>query len=112
MKHQAAYSLLWLSGKSAPTKEETESMMKESGVKVDKESLDVFFKLMDGKDVPTLIKEGEKKMASMPSGGSDGGVPSDSAGGTTTAPEKKEEKKDEEEVVDMTGLFGGDDDDY
>ena len=57
--------------------------MKESGVKVDKESLDVLYKLMDGKDVPTLIKEGEKKMASMPCGGSDGGAP--------TAPEKKKE---------------------
>ena len=111
MKHQAAYSLLWLSGKSAPTKEETESLMKESGVKVDKESLDVLFKLMDRKDLPTLIKDGEKKLASMPCGGGGGAAPAGGAGGASAAPEKKEEKKEEPEDVDMGGLFG-DDDDY
>ena len=85
--------------------------MKESGVKVDKESLDVLFKLMDGKDVPTLIKDGENKMASMPCGGGVDAALAGEASGADAVPEKKEEKKEEAEDVDMTGLFG-DDDDY
>ena len=86
--------------------------MKAAGVAVDKDSLDALFKVMDGKDIPTLVKDGEKRKVSMPCGGGGGGAaPAGGAGGASAAPEKKEEKKEEPEDVDMGGLFG-DDEDY
>ncbi len=69
MKHQAAYSLLYLSGKASPTKAEVEAFMKASGISVDKEALDTFFKTIEGKSIPDLHKEGAKKHISMPCGG-------------------------------------------
>ena len=82
--------------------------MKASGVSVDKASLDQFFKSIDGKSIPELVKEGKKKQVSMPSGG---GARAPAAGGAAAAEPVKEEKKEEAEDVDMGGLFG-DDDDY
>ena len=35
--------------------------MKSAGVAVDKDSLKAFYKVMDGKDVPTLVKDGEAR---------------------------------------------------
>ena len=84
--------------------------MKSAGVAVDKESLDAFFKVMDGKDVTTLVREGEKKKVSMPAGGG-GGAAAAAGAGPAAAAVVKEEKKEEPEDVDMGGLFG-DDDDY
>ena len=83
--------------------------MKAAGISVDKESIKVFFKAMEGKDIVELVKEGEKKQVKMPRGGGGGGAAA-SAGPAAEAP-KEEEKKEEPEDVDMGGLFG-DDDDY
>merc|ERR1719265_140292 len=104
MKHQAAYSLLFLSGNSAPTQAQVEEFMSAVGVSVDKEAIAAFFKTIEGKSVPELVKEGEKKQVTMPRGG----------GGGAAAEEApvEEEKKEEVEDVDMGGLFGDDDDDY
>ena len=82
--------------------------MKAAGVESDKKSLDTFFKVMDGKSVTTLVKDGEKKKVSMPCGGGGGGA---AAAGPAKAAAVVEEKKEEAEAVDMGGLFG-DDDDY
>ena len=60
MKHQAAYSLLYLAGKT-PTKKDVEEFMKKCGVSVDKESLDAFFKTIADKQVVDAVKEGGKK---------------------------------------------------
>merc|ERR1719265_662525 len=111
MKHQAAYSLLFLSGNSAPTQAQVEEFMSAVGVSVDKEAIAAFFKTIEGKSVPELVKEGEKKQVTMPRGGGGGAV---AAGGAAAAEEApvEEEKKEEVEDVDMGGLFGDDDDDY
>ena len=61
MKHQAAYSLLFLSGKTSITKKDVEEFMKKCGVSVDKESLDAFFKTIAEKNVVDAVKEGGKK---------------------------------------------------
>ena len=82
--------------------------MKASGVSVDKASLEQFFKSIEGKTIPELVKAGEKKQVKMPSGG----VASAPAAGGAVAEAPKEEKKEEVEDVDMGGLFGDDDDDY
>ena len=83
--------------------------MKAAGISVDKESIKVFFKAMEGKDIVELVKEGEKKQVKMPRGGGGGGAAAASAGPAAAA--VVEEKKEEPEDVDMGGLFG-DDDDY
>ena len=92
-------------------KKQVEEFMKKCGVSVDKESLDAFFKQIEGKVVVDAIKEGEKKCIKMPSGG--GARPAAAAAGGAAAPAEKEEpkKEDEPEDVDMGGLFG-DDDEY
>ena len=83
--------------------------MKAAGVSVDKESLDHFFKQIEGKSVTDLVKEGQKKHVSMPAGG----AARPAAGGAAAAEEApKEEKKEEVEDVNMGGLFGDDEDDY
>jgi len=109
MKHQAAYSLLFLSGNSAPTQQQVEDFMKASGVAVDAESLKIFFQTIEGKSVPELVAAGSKKQISMPSGG--GGAAAAGGAAVEEAP-VEEEKKEEVEDVDMGGLFGDDDDDY
>merc|ERR1712086_789979 len=92
MKHQAAYSLLWLAGKE-PTQKDVEAFMKKCGVSCEKESLDAFFKTLKENNVVDAVAAGSKKHISMPSGGG-------------AAPAKAEEKpaeKEEAEDVDMGG---------
>ena len=111
MKEQAAYSLLYLAGKS-PSKADVEKFMNDTGVSVDKEMLDNLFKALEKTSVSDAIAAGSKKVAAMPSGG--GARPAAAAGGDAGAEEKpkEEEKKEEEENVDMGDLFGGGGDDY
>lgn len=85
--------------------------MSKCGVSIDKESLDVFFKQIEGKDVAEAVTEGKKKHVSMPCGGGGAAVAAPAGGDAPKVEEKKEEKKEEPEDVDMGGLFG-DDDDY
>ena len=85
--------------------------MNKCGVSVDKESLDAFFKTIEGKTVTEAIAAGSKKTISMPSGGGGAGPAKAAAGGAAEAKvEEVEEKKEEPEDV-GPNLFG-DDDDY
>ena len=111
MKHQAAYSLLYLGGNAAPTQAQVEAFMKECGVSCDKATLTTFFAQIEGKSVTDLVQAGAKKHVKISAGGG-GARPAAAAGGAAAAEEVKEEKKEEVEDVDMGGLFGGDDDDY
>ena len=110
MRHQAAYSLLYLSGNAAPTQAQVEAFMKECGVSCDKATLTTFFAQIEGKSVTDLVAAGAKKHVKMPTGG--GGARPAAAGAAVAEEAPKEEKKEEAEDVDMGGLFGGDDDDY
>lgn len=92
--------------------DDVSKLLTDSGVSVDKASLDVMIKKLSGKSLPALVAEGSGMMASMPAGGAAAAAPA--AGGAPAAEEKVEEKKKEEEPeedVDMGGIFG-DDDDY
>ena len=57
---------------------------------VDDAKLKSFFAAIDGKDVAELIKEGQAKLASVPSGGGGGG-----GGAAAAAPEPEEEEEEE-----------------
>jgi large subunit ribosomal protein LP2 len=68
-------------------------------------------KALNGKKLHDLVKDGSKKLASMPAGGAvAASAPVAAAGGAQPAAAKKEEKPKEEEAadVDMGGLFGDD----
>ena len=110
MRHQAAYSLLYIGGNSAPTQAQVEAFMKECGVSCDKATLTTFFAQIKDKSVTDLVAAGHKKHVKMPTGGG-GGAPA-AKGGAAAAEVVEEVKKEEVETVDMGGLFGGDDDDY
>ena len=82
-------------------------LLKEVGVAADKENLKVMIEKLAGKSIPDLIKAGQSKFASIPSGGA--AAPSSAAPAGAKAEAKKEEpvKVDEPEVdVDMGDLFG------
>ena len=113
MKHQAAYSLLWLAGKE-PTQKDVEAFMKKCGVSCEKESLDAFFKTLKENNVVDAVAAGSKKHISMPSGGGAARpAAAATAGGAAAAKaEEKPAEKEEAEDVDMGGLFGDDEDDY
>ena len=83
--------------------------MTASGVSVDKASLALFFKGIEGKTIPEVVVAGQKKLVVMPSGG--GAARPAAAGGPVAAAVVEEVKKEEVEDVDMGGLFG-DEDEY
>ena len=100
--------MLFIGGKSAPTQAEVEKLLKDSGVSCDKKELTQFFTILGDNKVVDLVKAGEKKKCSMPSGG---GRAAAASGAVVAEAPKEEEKKEEVEDVDMGGLFG-DEEDY
>ena len=84
-------------------------MLKDVGVQANKEDLAAMLKALSGKKLHDLVRDGSKKLASIPSGGASAGA-SAAPATTVAAPAKKEEKPKEEEAadVDLGGLFGDD----
>ena len=88
-------------------------LLKDTGVQTNKEELDAMIKAVAGKKLHDLVRDGSKRLASVPAGGAVAAAPAKAAGapagGAPAAPAKKEEKPKEEEAdVDMGGLFGDD----
>ena len=91
--------------------DDVSKLLKEVGVQSNKEEVDALIKAVSGKKLHDLVREGSKKLASVPSGS--GVAVAAPAGPAQAAPAKaeakKEEKPKEEEAdVDMGGLFGDD----
>ena len=98
MRYIAAYLLLQIGGKAAPTAEDIKSVLGSVGIDADEERLSKLLSELNGKDVAELISEGSAKFASVPSGGAAASsAPAAAAGGAAEAP-KEEEKKEEEKV--------------
>uniref|UniRef100_A0A183C7I2 Large ribosomal subunit protein P2 n=1 Tax=Globodera pallida TaxID=36090 RepID=A0A183C7I2_GLOPA len=97
MKYVAAYVLATLGGRQTISVKELEDILMAGGLAFDVKSANCVVAALQGKSLDDVLKEGEKKLASVPSGGG-GSAPATS---TTSAPsaavEKKEEKKKEEE---------------
>ena len=122
MKYLAAYSLLVLSGNASPSKspvitvwslaaDDVAKLLKEVGVQSNKEELDTMIKAVGGKKLHDLVKDGSKRLASVPSGvavAAPAGAPAQAAAGAPAAAKKEEKPKEEEADVDMGGLFGDD----
>lgn len=88
---------------------QVEKLLKDVGVASNKEDLDAMIKALNGKKLHDLVRDGSKKLASVPSGGAVAVSAPVAATGAPAAPAKKEEKKEEEAAdVDMGGLFGDD----
>ena len=92
--------------------DDVSKLLKETGIQTNKEDLDAMIKALSGKKLHDLVRDGSKRLASVPSGGV-AAAPAKAAAGApaqAAAPAKKEEKPKEEEAdVDMGGLFGDDD---
>ncbi|TFY58055.1 hypothetical protein EVG20_g8298 [Dentipellis fragilis] len=97
MRHIAAYLLLQLGGNASPSAADVKKVLGAVGVEADEERLGKLISELEGKDIATLINEGNSKLASVPSGGA-GGAAAPAAGGAApaAAEEKAEEKKEEE----------------
>ncbi|TKY88956.1 hypothetical protein EX895_002197 [Sporisorium graminicola] len=110
MKHIAAYLLLTLGGKENPSAADIKALLETVGIEAESERLDKLIEELNGKDINTLIAEGQEKLASVPSGGA---APAAAAGGAAPAAggaaakeeEKKEEEKEESDDDMGFGLF-------
>lgn len=65
-------------------------------------------KALNGKKLHDLVRDGSKKLASVPSGGVAVAAPVAAAGAPAAAAKKEEKKEEEAADVDMGGLFGDD----
>merc|ERR1719376_423914 len=93
--------LLKMGGNENPSKEDVENLLKEVGAKVDDDSCDLFFKLMEGKVYEEVLAAGTSKLetacAGSGGGGGGGAAGGDEAGGAAA----EEEEEEEEELVVM-----------
>ena len=111
LKHIAAYLLLTLGGKESPSAADIKALLETVGVEANSERLDKLIEELNGKDINTLIAEGNEKLASVPSGGAApaaGASAGAAAAGGAAAPaaeEKKEEEKEESDDDMGFGLF-------
>lgn len=107
MKHIAAYALLVLGGKDAPTPAEVEKVVKDAGATADKDKIAALCEAMKGKAFHELAATGVATLGSMGSAAPAGGA---AAGGAAPAKEEAKPVEEEEEAdVDMAGMFGDDD---
>ncbi len=111
MKHIAAYLLLTLGGKENPSAADIKALLDTVGIEADSERLEKLISELEGKDINTLIAEGQSKLASVPSGGAapaagaSAGAAAAAGGAAPAAEEKKEEEKEESDDDMGFGLF-------
>ena len=64
MKLIAAYALLVVSGKEAPSREEVTAVVTAAGGEVDEETLNTLFTDLEGKSIHELLSKGETDLKS------------------------------------------------
>lgn len=108
MRYIAAYLLLQIGGKAAPTSDDIKKVLGSVGIDADEERLSKLISELEGKDIAGLISEGSAKFASVPSGGAAvGSAPAAAAaGGAAEAPKEEEKKEEEKEESDDDMGFG------
>ena len=110
MRNIAAYALLVLGGKEAPTADEVEQAVKGAGAEPEKDKIALLCRALEGKPLHELVQAGMAKLASMGTGAP---APSSVAADGEAGAQKAEEKpvEEPEDDIEMIGMFG-DDDDY
>ncbi|GBG30881.1 60S acidic ribosomal protein P2 [Hondaea fermentalgiana] len=110
MQYVAAYMLLALGGKEAPSSDDIKGLLEKAGVEVNEEKLETFVKAVEGKDINELIAQGKEKMVTIQgaAGSGSGGAAAGGAAGGAAAEEAAEEEEEEEVDVGGGDLFGGD----
>ena len=98
MRHIAAYALLVLGGKDAPSAADVEKVVKDAGATADKAMIEALCKAMEGKPFEELASAGISKLGSMGSGPAAAGAPA--AGGAAPAEAKK--KIDSLDILDWS----------
>jgi|Transcript_19076 large subunit ribosomal protein LP2 len=106
MRHIAAYALLVLGGKDAPTAADVEKVVKDAGAEADKEKIAALVEALAGKPFNEIVAAGIAKLGSMGTAAKPAAV-----AGAPATEAKKEEAPEPEEDVDIGGMFG-DEDDY
>ncbi|OXA57713.1 U6 snRNA phosphodiesterase [Folsomia candida] len=109
MRYVAAYLLAVLGQKSDPSAGDIEKILSSVGIEADKEKLQKVVSELKGKVLEDLLKEGQSKLASMPSGGGAAAAAAPAAaaaGGGDEKPKKEEKKKEESEEEDDDMGFG------
>ncbi|XP_046575797.1 60S acidic ribosomal protein P2-like [Haliotis rubra] len=108
MRYVAAYLLANLGGSNNPSAADIEKILGSVGIEVEKDKITKVISELKGKNIEELIEEGQKKLASVPTGGvaaaGGAGSAAPAAGGAAEA--KKEEKKEESESEDEDMGFG------
>jgi len=110
MKFLAAYLLAVLGGNATPSEADITKILSSVGIDTDSARVSQLLGELKGKNLEELIAEGQKKLASVPSGGAAAPAAAASAPAAGGAPaakkeEKKEEPKEEEDDDMGFGLF-------
>ena len=111
MKHVAAYMLCVLGGNATPDAAAVKKVLSAGGVEADDAKLAKVIDSLKGKSINDLVEAGQKKMASVPSGGGGGGgggaAPAAAAAAAPAAKEAAKAKAPEPEEEEMSfDLFG------
>ncbi|EPX73881.1 60S acidic ribosomal protein P2-beta [Schizosaccharomyces octosporus yFS286] len=105
MKYLAAYLLLTVGGKNAPSVSDIENVLSTVGVEVESQRVESLVKELEGKNLEELIAAGNEKLATVPSGGAAAAAPAAAGADAPAAEEaKKEEAKQEEESDEDMGF--------
>nr|O61463.1 RecName: Full=Large ribosomal subunit protein P2; AltName: Full=60S acidic ribosomal protein P2 [Cryptochiton stelleri]AAC15656.1 60S ribosomal protein P2 [Cryptochiton stelleri] len=97
MRYVAAYMLATLGGNEKPSESDLKKILDSVGIEVEKDQLTKVINELKGKNLDEVIAEGEKKLASVPSGGGVAAAAPAAGGGGADPAEAKEEKKEEPE---------------
>lgn len=92
MRHIAAYMLATLGGNEQPSVADVSNILKSVGIKSDSATLEKLVAELSGKNVTSVVAEGMKKMASVPSGAV--GTAASAASGAAAVPSAAAEKKE------------------
>ena len=107
MKYLAAYLLLVQGGNAAPSAADIKAVVESVGAEVDEARINELLSSLEGKgSLEEIIAEGQKKFATVPTGGASSAAAAGAAAGGDAAEEEKEEEAKEESDDDMGfGLF-------
>jgi large subunit ribosomal protein LP2 len=86
MRHLAAYLLLVIGGKAAPTADDVTAALGEAGIEVDSERLEQLITELDGKSIPELLALGQQKLyrGGVSAGGAAAAAPAAAGAGMHT----------------------------